>query len=324
MSAGSGAGTPRHVEGVPAPDQVAIPGGEFAMGSGLEPEERPIHRVRVDPFLMDVTAVTNAQYRAFVEATGYVTVAERPLDPADYPGALPELLVPGSQVFVGTAGPVDLRDLLQWWAWVPGACWHAPAGPGSSLAGLDDHPVVHVAYEDALAWATWAGRDLPTEAEWERAARGGLEGATYAWGDEAEPGGVRLAKWFEGDFPYRNAPRDGFEATVPVGSLPPNGYGIHEVTGNTWEWVSDWWSDHHPADADKPCCVPANPRGGPEARSFDRAMPQIRIPRRVIKGGSHLCADSYCRRYRPASRRPQMVDSATSHIGFRTVTRPAP
>ncbi|MEZ5139229.1 MAG: formylglycine-generating enzyme family protein [Acidimicrobiales bacterium] len=309
---------------MPAPDQVAIPGGEFAMGSELEPEERPVHRVRVDPFLMDVTAVTNAQYRAFVDATGYVTVAERPLDPADYPGAIPELLVPGSQVFVGTPGPVDLRDLLQWWAWVPGACWHAPAGPGSSIEGLDDHPVVHVAHEDALAWATWAGRDLPTEAEWERAARGGLEGATFAWGDEAEPDGRRLAKWFEGDFPHRNAPRDGFEATVPVGSLPPNGYGLHEITGNTWEWVSDWWSDRHPADADKPCCVPANPRGGPEARSYDRAMPQIRIPRRVIKGGSHLCADSYCRRYRPASRRPQMVDSATSHIGFRTVTRAAP
>ncbi len=304
------------------PEQVPIPGGELLMGSDLEPEERPVHRVTVDAFAMDVTAVTNEQYAAFVEATGYVTVAERPLDPAAYPGADPALLVPGSQVFVPTPGPVDLRDLYQWWAWVPGASWRAPEGPGSSVDDRLDHPVVHVAHEDAFAYAAWAGRDLPTEAEWEHAARGGLEGATFAWGDEAEPDGERRAKWFEGDFPYRNAPRDGHERTAPVRSFPPNGYGLFEITGNTWEWVSDWWSDAHPADVDKPCCVPANPRGGPEAASYDPSMPDIRIPRRVIKGGSHLCADTYCRRYRPASRRPQMVDSGTSHLGFRTVTRP--
>jgi formylglycine-generating enzyme required for sulfatase activity len=293
------------------------------MGSDdFEPEEAPAHPVQVDGLWFDIHAVTNADFSTFVDATGYVTVAERPLDPADYPGAPAENLVPGSLVFTPTPGPVDLRHLSQWWTWVPGASWQQPEGPGSSVEDRADHPVVHVAFEDAEAYAEWAGRSLPTEAEWERAARGGLEGCAYAWGDEATPGGERLAKFYEGDFPYRNTPRDGHERTAPVGSFPPNGFGLHDMTGNVWEWTCDWYTDHHPEPADKPCCIPSNPLGGDRPGSLDPRQPQFAIPRKVIKGGSHLCADSYCRRYRPAARRPQMVDTGTSHMGFRTVLRP--
>jgi formylglycine-generating enzyme required for sulfatase activity len=291
------------------------------MGSDIEPEEQPVHRVHVDGFWMDVTAVTNAQYAAFVAATGWITVAERPLDPADFPGAPIENLVPGSLVFTPTSGPVDLRHLAQWWTWVPGASWRYPEGPRSGIDDRLDHPVVHVAWEDVAAYASWVGRKLPTEAEWERAARGGTDGRTYAWGDDAQPDGVRLAKWFEGEFPWRNEARDGHPRTAPVGSYPPNPYGLHEITGNVWEWTADWYGEHHDPVADKPCCVPANPRGGSIEGSYDRAQPQFRIPRRVIKGGSHLCADSYCRRYRPAARRPQQIDTGMSHIGFRTIRR---
>lgn len=301
--------------------EVEIPGGSFEMGSEVEPEEQPVHRVHVDGFWMDITAVTNEQYAAFVDKTGWITVAERPLDPADFPGAPVENLVPGSLVFTPTAGPVDLRHLAQWWTWVPGACWRHPEGRGSGIDDRLDHPVVHVAWEDVAAYASWVGRELPTEAEWERAARGGLEGAVYAWGDDAQPDGRRLAKWFEGDFPWRNEARDGHERTAPVGSFPPNPYGLHEITGNVWEWTADWYADDHGPVVDKPCCVPTNPRGGSLEGSYDRAQPQFRIPRRVIKGGSHLCADSYCRRYRPAARRPQPIDTGMSHVGFRTVRR---
>jgi formylglycine-generating enzyme required for sulfatase activity len=294
------------------------------MGSDdFEPEEAPVHPVRVDGFWMDTCAVTNAEFARFVTATGYRTVAERPLDPADFPGAPPENLVPGSLVFTPTRGPVDLRHLSQWWRWTPGASWAHPEGPGSSAGDRADHPVVHVAFEDAEAYARWAGKGLPTEAEWERAARGGVDGQAYAWGDEATPGGERLAKFFEGDFPWRNQARDGFVRTAPVRSFPPNPYGLHEITGNVWEWTTDWYTERHPAPADKPCCVPDNPRGGDLDGSLDRNQPQFAIPRKVIKGGSHLCADSYCRRYRPAARRPQMVDTGMSHIGFRCVVRPA-
>lgn len=303
--------------------EVWIPGGEFTMGSDLEPEEQPVHRVRVDGFFLDECAVTNEQFARFADATGWVTVAERPLDPRDFPGAPAANLVPGSLVFVPTPGPVDLRHLSQWWAWVPGASWRAPEGPGSSVLDRLDHPVVHVAWEDAAAYAAWARRDLPTEAEWERAARGGLEGATYAWGDVAEPDGVRLAKWFEGAFPWRNDARDGFERTVPVRSFPPNPYGLHEITGNVWEWTADWYAADHGEPPASACCVPTNPRGGSLEGSFDGAQPQFAIPRKVIKGGSHLCADSYCLRYRPAARRPQPIDTGMGHIGFRTVRRVA-
>jgi formylglycine-generating enzyme required for sulfatase activity len=286
------------------------------------PEERPVHSVTVDGFWMDRYAVTNREFARFVEATGYVTEAERPPDPADYPGAPPENLVAGSLVFQRTAGPVNLRDMSQWWTWTPGADWRHPEGPGSSLKGRGRHPVVHVAYEDAEAYGTWAGKVLPTEAEWERAARGGLEGAIFPWGDEHFPGGRAMANTWQGEFPWQNLRVDRYEGTSPVGSFPPNGYGLYDVSGNVWEWTSDWYTAQHPADADKPCCVPRNPSGGRQADSYDSAQPRFRIPRRVIKGGSHLCAPNYCLRYRPAARRPQMVDTGMAHLGFRCIVRP--
>ena len=252
-------------------------------------------------------------------------MAERALRPEDYPDAPPENLVPGSLVFTPTSGPVDLRHISQWWTWTPGACWSAPEGPGSSVKRRPDHPVVHVAYEDAAAYADWAGARLPTEAEWEYAARGGLERATYTWGDDVRPGGRIMANTWDGpDFPWRSTRESGFLGTAPVGSFPANGYGLFDMAGNVWEWTSDWWTQRHPDDVDKPCCVPGNPRGGDLEQSYDPAQPQFRIGRRVIKGGSHLCADTYCLRYRPAARRPQMVDTGTSHVGFRCVRRGSP
>jgi formylglycine-generating enzyme required for sulfatase activity len=299
-------------------DPVELAGGEFVMGSDQHyPEESPAHRVRVDPFAIDRQQVTNAAFAGFVEATGYVTVAERPLDAAEYPDAPAENLVPGSLVFTPTPGPVDLRHLSQWWTWTPGAAWRSPEGPGSTIADRWTHPVVHVAHEDAVAYATWAGGRLPTEAEWEFAARGGLEGATFTWGDEPRPGGRIMANTWDGtDFPWRSSGESGFVRTAPVGSFPPNGFGLDDMAGNVWEWTDDWWTEHRP-DSDKPCCVPNNPRGGDLESSFDPAQPQFRVPRKVIKGGSHLCADNYCLRYRPAARRPQMIDTGMSHIGFR-------
>ncbi len=304
------------------PGLTPLTGGAFRMGSEDHyPEEAPVHRVRVDGFSMAATSVTNGEYAAFVAATGYQTLAERPLDPADFPGAPAENLVPGSLAFTMTPGPVDLRHLSQWWTWTPGACWRRPEGPGSTVDGRLDHPVVHVAFEDALAYAQWSGLDLPTEAEWEFAARGGLDGKAFVWGDEAVPDGEYLANFWQGDFPWRNSAADGHAGTAPVRSFPPNGFGLHEMAGNVWEWTTDWYAERHPAASDEPCCVPTNPRGPDIERSYDPAQPQFRIPRRVIKGGSFLCADNYCQRYRPAARRPQMVDTGMSHLGFRTVLR---
>ena len=285
------------------------------------PEESPVHRVSVQGFWIATTTVTNGQYAAFVEATSYQTVAERPLDPADFPGAPPENLAPGSLVFTMTPGPVDLRHLSQWWTWTPGACWHRPEGPGSSVKARFDHPVVHVAFEDAAAYAAWAGRELPTEAEWEFAARGGLDGREFVWGDQAVPDGAYQANFWQGDFPWRNSVADGFAGTAPVGSFPANGFGLFDMAGNVWEWTTDWYSDGHPVDAETPCCVPSDPRGPAIESSYDPAQTQFRIPRKVIKGGSFLCADNYCLRYRPAARRPQMIDTGMSHIGFRTILR---
>jgi formylglycine-generating enzyme required for sulfatase activity len=297
-----------------------IPSGTFWMGSNEHyREEAPAHRVTVDGFWIDPFEVTNREFAEFVADTGYVTVAERPLDPADFPGAPPENLVPGSLVFTMTSGPVDLRHLNQWWTWTPGACWKHPDGPRTSLARRDDHPVVHVAYEDAEAYANWAGKSLPTEAQWERAARGGLERTPYVWGEEPEAPDQRLANYWHGEFPWRHEP--GYGAKSPVGSYPANTYGLHDMAGNVWEWTSDWYINRHPEDAENPCCVPVNPRGGPQDGSYDSAQPQFQIPRRVIKGGSYLCADSYCMRYRPAARRPQMIDTGMSHIGFRCIVR---
>ncbi|HEU4974099.1 MAG TPA: formylglycine-generating enzyme family protein [Baekduia sp.] len=297
---------------------VRLGGGCFAMGSDEHyAEEAPAHPVVVGVFSIDRDPVTNDQFAAFVADTGYVTVAERPLDPAQFPGAPRENLVAGSLVFTGTPGPVDLRHLSQWWTWTPGARWQHPEGPRSTLAGRGAHPVVHVAAEDAEAYAAWAGKRLPTEAEWEFAARGGLEAARFTWGDEPEHDGERLANYWHGDFPWRAAP--GYGHTTPVGSFAPNGFGLRDMAGNVWEWTSDWYTSRHPEPAASPCCVPRDPRGGAVDDSYDAAQPQFRIPRRVIKGGSFLCADSYCRRYRPAARRPQPVDTGMSHIGFRCV-----
>jgi sulfatase modifying factor 1 len=303
-------------------DMIAIPGGTFRMGSDKHyPEEAPVHRVTVDGFRMDRTPVTNRQFREFVKATGHVTFAEIPPDLKDYPGALPHMLYAGSLVFSAPTRPVDLRDWSQWWSFLEGADWRHPDGPSSDINGLDDHPVVHVAFADALAYAKWAGKDLPTEAEWEFAARGGLDGAEFAWGDALMPGGKHMANTWQGEFPHQNLRTDGFARTSPVGAFPANGYGLHDMIGNVWEWTTDWYSHKHEADAPKACCIPENPHGGPEAASHDPRLRNIRIPRKVLKGGSHLCAPNYCRRYRPAARHAEPVDTSTSHVGFRCVTR---
>jgi formylglycine-generating enzyme required for sulfatase activity len=299
---------------------VHVGGTTFRMGSDAHyPEEAPAHRVGVDDFWIDKLTVTNSEFAAFVEQTGYVTVAERPLNPSDFPGAPPENLVPGSLVFTRTDGPVDLRQLSAWWTWTPGACWRHPDGPASSIDECADHPVVHVAFEDAEAYAAWAGKELPSEAEWELAARGGLEECDFAWGDQPEAAGERLANYWHGDFPWR--PEPGYGTRAPVGSFPANGLGLFDMAGNVWEWTIDWYNPRHPSDADKPCCVPQNPRGPAIESSYDAAQPQFRIPRKVVKGGSYLCADSYCMRYRPAARRPQMIDTGMSHVGIRCITR---
>lgn len=301
-----------------------IPGGTFRMGSDKHyPEERPVHRVTVDGFWMDRFPVTHARFARFVEATGYLTFAERPPRPEDYPGAQPDLLVAGSLVFVQPSARVPLDDVRRWWHYVPGADWRHPAGPNSSNAALGDHPVVHVAFTDAEAFAAWDGKTLPTEAEWEFAARGGLDGAAFAWGDAFLPDDRHLANTWQGEFPWQQTARDGYERTSPVGAFPPNGYGLHDVIGNVWEWTTDWYVPRHAADAPKACCIPANPRGPRADESFDPDHPSLHIPRKVLKGGSHLCAPNYCRRYRPAARYPEPVDTSTSHVGFRCIVRPS-
>jgi formylglycine-generating enzyme required for sulfatase activity len=307
----------------PFPDMVWIPGGTFRMGSDKHyPEERPVHRVTVDGFWMDRFPVTNERFARFVASTGFTTYAELPPDPAQYPDADPAALAAGSLVFVQPDRPVDLGDVRNWWRYVRGANWRQPQGPDSSLDGLAQHPVVHVTFGDADAFAQWDGKSLPTEAEWEFAARGGLEGAAFAWGDEFLPGDQHLANTWQGEFPWQHRPSDGYERTSPVGAFPPNGYGLHDVIGNTWEWTTDWYVPRHPHDEPKACCIPINPRGPRQEDSYDPAQPRVTIPRRVLKGGSHLCAPNYCRRYRPAARFPQPIDTSTSHIGFRCILRP--
>jgi formylglycine-generating enzyme len=287
------------------PGMVDLPGGTFRMGSDrFYPEERPTREVHVAAFAIDPHPVTVEEFGRFVEATGYTTWAEQPPDASDYPGADPADLVPGSLVFRKTEGPVDLRDFRNWWSWTPGADWRHPEGPGSDVADRGQHPVTHVAYADAAAYAEWAGRSLPTEAEWEYAARGGLDGATFTWGEEFAPDGRMMANTWQGEFPWQNLGTDGFEGTSPVGSFPPNGFGLHDMAGNVWEWTVDAFD----APSPRPCCAPPSADGG-------------RFPRKVIKGGSHLCAPSYCLRYRPAARQAEAVDTSTSHIGFRCVVR---
>ncbi len=301
-------------------DMIWIQGGTFLMGSDRHyPEEAPARRVQVDGFWMDAHTITNAQFAAFVGATHYVTIAERALDPRLYPGAKPELLVPGSLVFHMTQTRVNLRDVTQWWSYVPGACWHHPEGPGSHLRGREQHPVVQVAYEDAASYAQWAGKDLPTEAEWEFASRGGREGAEFVWGDEFNPNGQWMANTWQGEFPWANSASDGFVGTAPVGSYPPNDYGLYDMAGNVWQWTSDWYATRDPAPSAKTCCIPHNPRGGTLQASFESS--KIQIPRKIVKGGSFLCSPNFCRRYRPAARHAQMIDSGMSHVGFRCIRR---
>ncbi len=304
-----------------------IPGGTFTMGSErFYPEEAPLRRVALDGFWMDAAPVTNREYAAFVEATGYITVAQVAPDPKDYPGMAPEMARAGSLVFHKTPGPVDTSNPAHWWRFEFGADWFHPLGPDSDVDTLSlwDHPVVHVAYADALAYAEWAGKDLPTEAEFEYAAQGGVEGQDYAWGNELAPGGAMLANYWQGLFPFANQMLDGWERTSPVGSYPANGYGLVDMIGNTWEWTRDWWSDKPEvakAKSGQSCCTLSNPRGARLKDSFDPSQPHVKIGRKVLKGGSHLCAANYCQRYRPAARHPEMIDTATSHIGFRCVLR---
>jgi len=304
---------------------IWIAGGTFKMGSDRHyPEEAPVHRVTVNGFWIDRTPVTNRDFRAFIQATGHVTFAEIAPKAKDYPGALPHMLYAGSLVFSPPSQPVDLRDWSKWWHFVEGADWRHPYGRNSNISGLDDHPVVHVAYSDALAYACWAGKELPTEAEWEFAARGGLDAAEYAWGNELTPQGRHMANTWQGHFPSENLKLDGFLRTSPVEAFPPNSYGLHDMIGNVWEWTSDWYASGHKADVAKSCCIPVNPRGARETDSYDPCHPEIRIPRKVLKGGSHLCAPNYCRRYRPAARHAEPIDTSTSHVGFRCVVRNRP
>ena len=308
-----------------------IPGGRFLMGSDHHyPEEAPAHPVSVDGFWIDRHPVTNTQFLKFVKATGYRTQAELPADPAAYPGAPPERLLPASAVFVPPTAPLPLTDHYRWWQSVTGANWRHPEGPGSSIRDRHSHPVVHITHADATAYAAWIGKLLPSEAEWERAARGGMEGSEFAWGDQLHPGGIPVANTFQGDFPHHNSRLDGFERTSPVGTFPANAYGLFDLIGNVWEWTDDWFGpyatpqDSNPQDA-KPlsdCCGQSNPRGGSEQASIDLRSQHGTVPRRVIKGGSFLCAPSYCRRYRPAARLAQGIDTSTCHLGFRCIIRP--
>jgi formylglycine-generating enzyme required for sulfatase activity len=302
---------------------VWLTGGRFRMGSDVHyPEERPARHVAVDGFWIDRTPVTNAQFAAFVEDTGWVTAAEIAPNPEDYPGALPDMLVPASLVFRQTIGPVDMKNVYNWWTYIPGADWRHPAGPASNLDDRLDHPAIHLAWRDVEAYTRWASLDLPTEAEWEYAARGGLDGAEYAWGDELAPGGAHRANTWQGRFPWENLAVDGWERTSPVTAFPPNGYGLYDMIGNVWEWTQDWWSTASPDAPVKSCCGARNPLGGSEADSYDPRDPAP-MARKVLKGGSHLCAPCYCRRYRPAARHAHPVDTSASHVGFRCVLRPS-
>lgn len=305
-----------------------LDGGTFLMGSSrFYPEEAPPRRVKVDPFLIDETPVTNADFARFVAATGHVTLAEIAPDPKDYPGLAPEDARAGSLVFEKPVLSVGAPDIFQCWHFRYGADWRHPTGPGSSITGLEDHPVVHIAYADAEAYARWAGKALPTEAEWEFAARGGLVDADYAWGAELAPDGAMLANYWQGPFPSVNHLLDGYERTSPVRAYPSNGYGLYDMIGNVWEWTSDWWSLPDPGGSSRSqrngCCSSRrNPKGGRERDSIDTSGLSGLVGRRVMKGGSHLCAQNYCQRYRPAARHPQPVDTSTSHLGFRCVFRP--
>lgn len=315
--------TTPHSTATPPKNMSLIPGGTYWMGSeDFYPEERPVHQVTVDGFWMDTTAVTVAEFRRFVKATGHVTTAEIAPDAADYPDADPALLVPGSLVFNSPPGPVSLDDYTQWWSFTPGADWRHPEGADSNIGGRERHPVTHVSYFDAQAYAAWAGKELPTEAEWEFAARGGLDRQAYVWGDHDSPGGRPGGNVWQGQFPWENLLEDGYERTAPVGKFRPNGYGLFDMAGNVWEWTADHYTSDHahssknvaPASS---CCIPRNPR----AEFATEALVGEPYARRVIKGGSHLCAPNYCLRYRPAARQGESEESSTCHVGFRCIIR---
>lgn len=307
---------------------IWIPGGSFQMGSDRHyPEEAPAQRVEVEGFWMDRAPVSNAQFQRFVKATGHVTVAERPADPSLYPEAGPERLVPASIVFVPPAGPVGPSNPYTWWQYIPGANWRHPEGPGSSIRSREHHPVVHVAWDDALAYAHWCGKQLPSEAEWERAAWGGREGCEFAWGDALHPNGVAMANTFQGTFPHHNSCLDGYARTSPVGAFPANGFGLVDMIGNVWEWTDSWYGphgkEHGAALAEGGCCATATAMAEERARaaSIDQSSQHGASARKVVKGGSFLCAPSYCRRYRPAARMAQGLDTSTCHMGFRCIVR---
>ena len=315
------------VEDAP-PGMVWIPGGEFSMGTNDPtkmlcggtgndpmPDARPIHRVAVDGFWMDATAVTNEQFQRFIEATSYVTVAERKPKAEDFPGVPPEALVPGSIVFTPTQEAVPLDNYIAWWRYEPGADWRHPLGPKSDLKGAEKLPVVQVSYDDAQAYAKWAGKRLPTEAEWEFAARGGLEGKPFTWGDDLKPGGKWMANIYQGKFPVKDTGLDGFTGVAPVAKFPPNGYGLYDMAGNVWQWCSDWYRPDYYEQLAKVGAVARNPQGPRE--SFDPAEPGV--PKRVQRGGSFLCSDQYCSRYMVGSRGKGEPSSAANHIGFRCV-----
>ncbi|MGA1533632.1 MAG: formylglycine-generating enzyme family protein [Planctomycetota bacterium] len=327
----AGCGSPSRPTTVP-PGMVLVPAGSFTMGSdgpGARYDEQPAHEVRLDAFWIDRTEVTNTQFAEFVAATGYLTIAERPVDweelrkqlPPDTPKPADADLAPGSLVFTPPGGAVPLEDFSQWWSWTPGASWRHPEGPGSSIEGREDHPVVHVAWEDARAYAEWAGKRLPTEAEWERAARYGHDGERFPWGDELRPGGVIAANIWQGEFPHRNTGEDGFAGTAPVGSFPANPLGLVDLAGNVWEWTEDRF---HP-DAYRQRLLESggarceNPTGPP--RALDPRNPHA-PDSRVQKGGSFLCHESYCESYRPAAKMATPPDTGMSHLGFRCVADP--
>jgi formylglycine-generating enzyme required for sulfatase activity len=301
----------------PPKDMLWIPGGTFWMGCedcGM-PDARPAHLAEVDGFWMDRAPVTNAEFERFVKDTGYVTVAERPLNPKDFPGVPKEMLTPGSAVFTPTPHPVPLDNPLQWWRYTPGASWKHPEGVRSSLRDRGAHPVVHIAFEDAMAYAKWAGKRLPTEAEFEFAARGGLDRNLYPWGNELAPGNTSAANIWQGTFPAKDRGEDGYTGTSPVTAFPPNGFGLYDMGGNVWQWCADWYRPDYFATLASQGAIARNPQG--PADSHDPAEPGA--AKRVLKGGSYLCTDQYCARYLVGSRGKSEVSSGASNLGFRLV-----
>jgi sulfatase modifying factor 1 len=296
------------------PGMVWIPGGRFWMGTEHTEDAHPVHQVEVKGFWMDSTDVTNEEFSRFVQATGYVTIAERPLDPKEFPNLAPDELAPGAVVFTPPTVPVPLDHPLEWWRFVGGANWQHPQGPGSNLAGKEKYPVVQIAWPDAVAYAKWLGKRLPTEAEWEFAARGGRDRQTYPWGNELNPNGKWMANTFQGHFPYQNTSEDGYAGVAPVASFPPNDFGLYDMSGNVWQWVSDWYRPDYYAQLRRDE-VASNPQGPPE--SFDPQ--EVGIAKRVQKGGSFLCTDQYCERYMPGARGKGDPETGTNHLGFRCV-----